>query len=88
MHARRCASGAADRAEAARNPRIPMVALSTAHPAKFPDAVSKATGHKPELPAHLADLFDRKERFTVLENDIGKIETFVRAHARAAKAPA
>ena len=76
------------RAEAARNPRIPMVALSTAHPAKFPDAVSKATGRKPELPTHLADLFDRKERFTVLENDIGKIETFVRAHARAAKAPA
>ena len=76
------------RAQVARNPRVPMVALSTAHPAKFPDAVSKATGRKPELPGHLADLFERKERFTVLANDIGKIEAFVRAHARAAKAPA
>jgi threonine synthase len=60
-----------------------MVALSTAHPAKFPDAVSKATGRKPELPAHLADLFARPERFTVLPNDIGRIETFVRQRARA-----
>jgi threonine synthase len=71
------------RAEAAKRPDIPMVALSTAHPAKFPDAVSKATGRKPELPAHLADLFARPERFTVLPNDIGRIETFVRQRARA-----
>ena len=36
--------------------------LATAHPAKFPDAVEAATGTRPELPDHLADLFDRPER--------------------------
>ena len=40
----------------------PIVTLATAHPAKFPDAVERATGVRPPLPAHLADLFDRPER--------------------------
>jgi threonine synthase len=62
-----------------------MVALGTAHPAKFGDAVSKATGIRAPLPAHLADLMDRKEHFTVLPNDQSAIEAFVRKHARAAK---
>lgn len=74
------------RQQAARRPEVPMVVLGTAHPAKFPDAVMRATGRKPELPAHLADLFEREERFTVLPNDIGRIEAFVRAKARAAQA--
>ena len=42
----------------------PMVTLATAHPAKFPDAVERATGVRPPLPAHLADLFDRPEHVT------------------------
>lgn len=50
---------------------VPMVVLSTAHPAKFPDAVESAIGARPPLPAHLADLFDRPERFEVLPNDYG-----------------
>ena len=41
-----------------------MVTLATAHPAKFPDAVERATGLRPRLPPHLADLLDRPERFT------------------------
>ena len=60
-----------------------MVTLSTAHPAKFPAAVKAASGIEPALPAHLADLMERKERVTLLPNDLGKIETFVREHARA-----
>ena len=35
-------------------PDVPVVALATAHPAKFPDAVERATGVRPELPPHLA----------------------------------
>ena len=57
-----------------------MVALATAHPAKFPDAVERATGVRPSLPAHLADLIDRRERFTVLPNDQGAVEAL---HPRA-----
>jgi threonine synthase len=59
-----------------------VIALGTAHPAKFPDAIEKATGQRPALPAHLADLFERQERFTVLPNDQAAIETFIRAHSR------
>jgi threonine synthase len=63
----------------------PMVVLGTAHPAKFPDAVEKAIGRRPALPAHLADLMDRPERLTRLANDQAEIERFVAARSRAAK---
>jgi threonine synthase len=62
-------------------PGIPMVAMATAHPAKFPDAMERATGHRPALPPRLANLFDRPERFTVLPNDLGMIQASVRALA-------
>jgi threonine synthase len=55
--------------EVRADPRAPMVVLSTAHPAKFPDAVQAATGVHPELPPHLADLFERPERYEVVAND-------------------
>jgi threonine synthase len=67
----------------ARDPAVPMIVLGTAHPAKFPDAVAKAVGTRPALPPHLADLMDRKERFTVLPNDRAAVEQFIRARARA-----
>jgi len=54
-----------------------VVTLSTAHPAKFPDAVEQATGVRPPLPPHLDDLFDRPERITVLPNDLAAIQRFV-----------
>ena len=61
---------------------VPTVAMATAHPAKFPDAIERATGMRPALPPRLADLFDRPERFTVLPNDLAAVETQVRALAR------
>ncbi|AQU88267.1 threonine synthase [Komagataeibacter nataicola] len=62
-----------------REPGIPMVAMSTAHPAKFPDAMARATGIRPALPDTLADLYDRPERYTVVPADLGVIEDKVRA---------
>lgn len=56
----------------------PMVTLATAHPAKFPDAVEAATGSRPALPARMADLFERPERMTRVENDLTAIETLIR----------
>jgi threonine synthase len=67
----------------AESPHVPMVALGTAHPAKFPDAVRAATGVAAPLPAHLADLFERRERFDVLPNDAKAVEAFISARARA-----
>ena len=58
-------------------PTSPMVCLATAHPAKFPDAVEQATGIRPPLPDHLADLFDRAERYDVLPNDVEAVRAHV-----------
>ena len=60
----------------------PIITLSTAHPAKFPDAVERATGVRPVLPAHLADLFELPERTDHLANDLADVQAFVRSVAR------
>ena len=67
-----------------RDPSVPMVVLSTAHPAKFPDAVTAACGITPALPDWLADLTDRAERVTVLAADQAAVERFVASASRAA----
>ncbi len=56
----------------------PMITLATAHPAKFPDAVQAACGIHPELPARMGDLFDRKERFTQVPNDLDALKTLIK----------
>jgi threonine synthase len=68
-----------------RDRTVPMVVLSTAHPAKFPAAVAAASGINPALPAWLGDLNARKERVTVLPADQGAIEKFILAASRAAR---
>ena len=78
----------AARALLAERPEVPVVSLSTAHPAKFPDAVERATGIRPPLPPHLADLMQLKERFTILPNDQASVERFIRERARAARGAA
>src|SRR5262249_20224356 len=60
----------------------PIVALGTAHPAKFPDAVEKATGIRPKLPEFLADLHDRLERMAGLHNDVRAVQDYVLSHRR------
>ncbi len=54
-----------------------IITLATAHPAKFPDAVRRATGQTPELPEHLADLMSRPERITSLPNNLKSVQAFV-----------
>jgi threonine synthase len=60
-----------------------MVTLATAHPAKFPDAVEAATGIRPALPPRMADLFERDERLTRVDNDLAAVEHVIE-EARAA----
>jgi threonine synthase len=55
----------------------PMVTLATAHPAKFPDAVEKASGIRPALPARMADLFQRPERVTRVPNDLTALKALI-----------
>jgi threonine synthase len=56
---------------------MPMIALATAHPAKFPDAVHAATGMTPALPPHLDGLMSARERMTVLPNDPKAVADFI-----------
>ena len=58
-------------------PGHPVVTMATAHPAKFPDAVERATGHRPALPEHLADLFDLPERTETVANDLAAVQALV-----------
>ncbi len=66
-----------------RDPATPMVTLATAHPAKFPDAVEAATGIRPGLPPHMADLFDRTERFTRIDNDLDALKKHIKENLSA-----
>jgi threonine synthase len=60
-----------------------MITLSTAHPAKFADAVTRAAGTQPLAPAGFDDMLKRKEAFNVLPNDRAAVETFILSRARA-----
>jgi len=62
---------------AAGSPR-PVIALGTAHPAKFPDAVERACGVRPALPPRLADLYQREERCLRLPNDLRQVQAAIR----------
>lgn len=73
--------------EAARKTRrrqdIPMVCLATAHPAKFPEAVRKAgQAQDPALPHHMTDLFEREERYSVLPQELPKVQAFIAENLR------
>jgi threonine synthase len=68
-----------------RDPAVPMVVLSTAHAAKFPDAVEAACGVSPALPEWLFDLDRRPERVTVLPAEQPAAERFVLKTSRAAQ---
>src|SRR6478735_14726 len=60
---------------------VPVVTLATAHPAKFPDAVERATGLRPSLPTRVGDLFERDERYVELPGDYDAIAAYVAEHA-------
>jgi threonine synthase len=73
---------------AAHDGGAPMIALACAHPAKFPEAVERATGIRPTLPPALGDLLERRERIVVLPNELDAVTRFIRAHSRRVGAPA
>jgi threonine synthase len=64
---------------------VPNIVLSTAHPAKFPDAVEAACGMRPHLPVWLEGLMSKREDVRIMRNDQAEVETFIRSVSRAAK---
>ena len=63
-----------------RDKNIPMVTLATAHAAKFPEPVKQQTGQYPELPKHMADLFEREEKYDILPHDLSVLKKYIRDH--------
>ncbi|WP_109463821.1 threonine synthase [Albibacillus kandeliae] len=61
-----------------RVPEVPMITLSTAHPAKFPAAVEAATGIHPPLPPAMADLYERPERVTRISRELAVLKDHIR----------
>ena len=72
LHAARAAGISAD---------VPVVTLATAHPAKFRDAVERATGQRPSLPTRMGDLFEREERCAQLPGDYAAVVDYVTSRA-------
>jgi threonine synthase len=60
---------------------IPVVTLATAHPAKFPEAVERATGQRPTLPTRVGDLFEREEKYETLPGDYDAVAAYVAERA-------
>ena len=71
----------AARAQTDLDPGVPIVTLATAHPAKFRDAVERATGQRPPLPTRVGDLFEREERMVELPGDYAAVVEYVFAQA-------
>lgn len=63
----------------------PMIVLATAHPAKFPAAVEKASGVAPNLPAWLDGMMQREEKYVVLPSELKMVEDHISRRARAAR---
>ncbi len=59
----------------------PVIVAATAHPAKFPDAIERAAGFRPALPAPLQDLYDRREHMVHAANDLGEVQALLRGFA-------
>ncbi len=60
---------------------VPVVTLATAHPAKFPDPVERATGSRPALPVRVGDLFEREERYVELPGEYDAVAEYIAGRA-------
>lgn len=60
---------------------VPVVTLATAHPAKFQEAVERATGARPALPARVGALYEREERYDVLPATLEALTEYIGARA-------
>ena len=59
------------------DPDHPYISLACAHPAKFNDAVEKATGSKSLVPKELENIFDKKEKMTILNNETKAVKSLI-----------
>jgi threonine synthase len=75
------AVGLAAAAKLKDNPSVPMIVLSTAHPAKFPDAIEAATGRMPGIPPRLEAALAGREAFTTIAADTAAVRSLIAAQS-------
>ncbi|PPR45068.1 MAG: Threonine synthase [Alphaproteobacteria bacterium MarineAlpha5_Bin11] len=63
--------------EKLKEPSNPLVSLACAHPAKFADTIKKATGKDVDYPDSLKKIFEKEEKFNILDNDYESVKTFI-----------
>jgi len=59
------------------DPSAETVIAETAHPAKFSDAVIKATGTTPDVPEHTAQMLEKPENMQLVAGEIGDIQSAI-----------
>jgi threonine synthase len=64
------------------DPAVVMIILGTAHPVKFAAAIEQAGLTVPALPPHMADLFTKKEHYTVLGNSLQAVQKHILANLK------
>jgi len=75
------ATGVGAARECRKNSAETIISLATAHPAKFSEAIEKSNiDYQPKVPSHMADLFDKEERYTVLPNAAETVQQFICEH--------
>jgi threonine synthase len=79
------AIGTAAAFKVGHEPAVPMISLATAHPAKFPDAVTRAVGAPPPPPEQVLHQSRLEERVTVLPNDFATVARFIEARVGAGR---
>ena len=54
------------------------VVLATAHPCKFPEAIDKSIGIKPDLPDELKYVMGEKENYNIISNNLSKTQQYIK----------
>ena len=59
-----------------------VISLACAHPAKFPEIISKSINVMPKKPSHLENIMSSKEYFNVMDSSITDVQNFIKSNMR------
>ena len=59
-----------------------VISLACAHPAKFPEIISKSINVMPKKPSHLENIMSSKEYFNIMDPSINDVQNFIKSNMR------
>ena len=59
-----------------------VISLACAHPAKFPEIISKSINVMPKKPFHLENIMSSKEYFNIMDPSINDVQNFIKSNMR------